>query len=202
MPKVERHGKGTIARAIAMAFNFGHLDSGMLYRAVGAQTLSGVDPITAARSLSQDWLASDSLRTPEVSQAASKVAVIADVRAALLDYQRAFARRAGGSVIDGRDIGTVICPESDLKLFVTASADVRAKRRFQELIAAGHDVTLQTVLTDVLTRDARDRDRTDSPLVAAKDAIVFDTSTLSIDQAVHQAIELVAQRLRDRQASQ
>ena len=124
-------GKGTISRAVAAHFGFAHLDTGLLYRAVGAKLIDGVDPVEAARALARPDLDDPRLRSAAVAQAASKAAVIPEVRAALLDFQRAFALRAGGAVLDGRDIGTVICPDAQVKLFVTASADVRATRRFQ-----------------------------------------------------------------------
>lgn len=181
-------GKGTISKAVAAHFGFAHLDTGLLYRAVGAQTLSGLDPVEAAKTLTPEALERDDLRTPAVAQAASKVAVIAEVRAALVDFQRAFARRAGGAVLDGRDIGTVICPNAEAKLFVTASAEVRAERRYLELTAKGQDVTREQVLKDVRERDARDAERATAPMKAAEDAVVLDTSTLSIDAAVAQAI--------------
>jgi cytidylate kinase len=134
------------------------------------------------------------LRTAEVAQAASKVAVIAEVRAALVDFQRAFARRAGGAVLDGRDIGTVICPRAQAKLFVTASAEVRATRRLKELLAAGHPTTLAEVLEDVKARDARDMNRSEAPLKPAQDAVQIDTSTLSIEEAVEMAIAAIEAR--------
>jgi len=125
-------GKGTISKAVAAHFGFAHLDTGLLYRAVGAKTLDGADPVQAAVTLAPADMEGH-LRTPEVAQAASRVAVIPEVRAALVDFQRSFAARDGGAVLDGRDIGTVICPEAQVKLFVTASAEVRAERRFLEL---------------------------------------------------------------------
>lgn len=187
-------GKGTISKAVAAHFGFAHLDTGLLYRAVGAKTLDGTDPIEAARALVAEDLENDALRTPEVAQAASKVAVIPDVRAALVDFQRAFARRAGGAVLDGRDIGTVICPEAEAKLFVTASAEVRAERRFLELEAKGLEVSREQVLADVIERDQRDRERAEAPLVAAEDAVEIDTSNLSIEAAVAQAVAAVESR--------
>ena len=193
-------GKGTISRRLAQHFGFAHLDTGLLYRAVGLQMLQGVDPLLAAETLKAEALDPTLLRTPDVAQAASKVAVIPEVRAALLDFQRAFARRSGGAVLDGRDIGTVICPEAEVKLFVTASAQVRARRRFDELRAAGHEVTLVGVLDDVKTRDARDAGRSDAPMKPATDAVVLDTSDLSIDQACTQAFALVAQRQGEQEA--
>ena len=143
-------GKGTISKAVASEFGFGHLDTGLLYRAVGRKVLHGASAIEAAETLTTEDLTADDLRTPEVAQAASKVAVIAEVRAALVDFQRAFARRAGGAVLDGRDIGTVICPKAPVKLYVTASAEVRAERRWKELTGNGHEAALEDVLADVV----------------------------------------------------
>lgn len=181
-------GKGTISKALAAKLGFGHLDTGLLYRAVGVKVLSGVDPIAAAQALSPEDLSQpDHLRTPEIAQAASKVAVIAEVRSALVDFQRAFAARAGGAVLDGRDIATVICPDADVKLFVTASAEVRAERRHKELLDRGHDVDLATVLQDVKQRDQRDAEREVAPMKAALDAVVIDTSSMTIDAAVEAA---------------
>ncbi|MCP9482695.1 (d)CMP kinase [Shimia sp. CNT1-13L.2] len=187
-------GKGTISKAVAAHFGFAHLDTGLLYRAVGAKTLDGTDPIAAALALMADDLEADNLRTPEVAQAASKVAVISEVRAALVDFQRAFARRAGGAVLDGRDIGTVICPDAEAKLFVTASAEVRAERRYLELAGKGMSVSREEVLADVKERDTRDRERAEAPMVAAKDAVVIDTSSLGIDEAVAAAIAAIEAR--------
>ncbi|MGH1354886.1 MAG: (d)CMP kinase [Thalassovita sp.] len=184
-------GKGTISKAVAQHFGFAHLDTGLLYRAVGAKTLAGVDAIEAARALTPEDLEDDNLRTPEVAQAASKVAVVADVRKALVDFQRSFARRAGGAVLDGRDIGTVICPEAEAKLFVTASAEVRAERRYKELAANGHETTFAEVLADVVARDERDMNRAEAPLKPASDAVTIDTSTLDIDQAIASAISAI-----------
>ncbi|WP_146348107.1 (d)CMP kinase [Phaeobacter marinintestinus] len=184
-------GKGTISRAVADHFGFAHLDTGLLYRAVGARMLDGVDPVTAAMALQANDLQARDLRTAEVAQAASKVAVIPEVRAALIDFQRAFARRAGGAVLDGRDIGTVICPQAEAKLFVTASVEVRAQRRYQELVDKGTVTSFETVLADVKARDARDSGRVTAPMTAAQDAILIDTSELSIEQAVATAIAAV-----------
>ncbi|AHD10747.1 (d)CMP kinase [Phaeobacter gallaeciensis] len=187
-------GKGTISRAVAAHFGFGHLDTGLLYRAVGARMLAGDKPIDAALALLPDDLERPELRTAQVAQAASKVAVIAEVRAALVDFQRAFARRAGGAVLDGRDIGTVICPRAQAKLFVTASAEVRAQRRLQELMAAGNPTSYAEVLEDVKARDARDTNRSESPLKPASDAVLIDTSALTIDEAVAMAIAAIDAR--------
>ena len=180
-------GKGTIGRAVAEAFGFAHLDTGVLYRAVGVR---GGDPVAAAQSLSAEDLARDDLRTLEAGQAASRVAAIPQVRAALLEFQRRFARREGGAVLDGRDIGTVICPEAKVKLFVTASAPVRAHRRWLEL---GGDEA--QVLAQVRERDARDMGRADAPLRPAPDAVLLDTSDLPVDQAIARVLDLVRSRL-------
>ncbi len=188
-------GKGTIGRAVAARFGFAHLDTGLLYRAVGRRMLQGVAPIAAAVALiPEDLSTPDDLRTAAVADAASKVAVIPEVRAALLDFQRAFARRAGGAVLDGRDIGTVICPEAEVKLFVTASAEVRAERRLKELLAAGFETDLETVLADVRQRDARDAERATAPMLAAGDALTLDTSEMSVEQAVAAAFAAVEAR--------
>lgn len=186
-------GKGTIGRAIAERFGLAHLDTGLLYRAVGARVLTGADPVEAARTLNAGALEDEALRTAAVAQEASKVAVIPEVRAALLDFQRAFARRAGGAVLDGRDICTVICPQAEVKLFVTATPEVRARRRFDELSARGHDADYEQVLRDVKARDARDSERSAAPLKPAGDAHVLDTSEMGIDAAVAAAVALVEQ---------
>lgn len=187
-------GKGTISKAVAAHYGFGHLDTGLLYRAVGAKMMEGVAPVEAARNLTPQDLAREDLRGPEVAQAASKVAVVAEVRAALVDFQRAFARRAGGAVLDGRDIGTVICPYAQVKLFVTASAEIRARRRFLELTAAGKVVSLEDVLADVKARDARDMNRLEAPLKPAEDAVLIDTSDLSIEEALAAALAVIEVR--------
>ena len=176
-------GKGTIARAVAAKFGFAHLDTGLLYRAVGAK---GGDPVVAARGLTEDDFARDDLRSMAAGQAASVVAILPDVRAALTDYQRSFARRQGGAVLDGRDIGTVICPDAEVKLFITASAEVRAHRRWLEL---GGDAA--QVLSEVIARDTRDIRRADAPLIAAFDALAIDTTNQSIEAAVALAVAAV-----------
>ena len=181
-------GKGTISRAVAARFGLAHLDTGLLYRAVG---MKGGDPVAAAQSLSAEDLARPDLRSMAAGEAASRVAVIPEVRAALVAFQREFAARAGGAVLDGRDIGTVICPHADVKLFVTASPEVRAARRFAET----GEGSLEEVLAQVRARDARDMGRADAPLRPAGDAVIVDTSDLSIDAAVAQACALIAARL-------
>ena len=188
-------GKGTIARQLAARFGFAHLDTGLLYRAVGRRMLDGTPASIAAATLRVRDLSRTDLRTPEVSEAASKVATRPDVRAALVAFQREFASRDGGAVLDGRDIGTVICPEADVKLFVTASAEVRAQRRWIELQEAGHNVEAAQVLADVQARDARDSARDSAPLKAAEDAILLDTSDLSIEAAFGIAAKTVEELL-------
>lgn len=188
-------GKGTLSKRLAAELGFAHLDTGLLYRAVGQKVLQGQQPLDAAQSLRAEDLDNDTLRTPDVAQAASKVAVLADVRAALTDFQRAFARRDGGAVLDGRDIGTVICPEAEVKLYVTASAEVRAERRFQELTGKGMDVSFDTVLADVRARDERDMTRVEAPLKPAEDAVQIDTSDMDIETAFQTALDVVKARL-------
>jgi len=184
-------GKGTISKAVAAHFAMAHLDTGLLYRAVGAQMLQGADPLVAAQSLRPEDLDAANLRSPEVALAASQVGVMAEVRAELLAFQRGFARREGGAVLDGRDIGTVICPKAEVKLFVTASAEVRAWRRHQELVAGGTQIDFDQVLADVTTRDTRDAERAEAPMIAAVDAVVIDTSNLTIDAAIAVAVSIV-----------
>ena len=182
-------GKGTISRALAARFGFAHLDTGLLYRAVGAKVSAGAAPEAAALALVPADLEGPGLRTLEAGQAASRVAAIPEVRAALVEFQRRFARQPGGAVLDGRDIGTVICPEAEVKLYVTASAEVRAHRRWLEV---GGDPA--QVLAEVRERDARDMGRADAPLRPAGDAVILDTSDLSIDAAVAQAVALIEAR--------
>ena len=187
-------GKGTISRAVASRFGFAHLDTGALYRAVGAK---GGDPVEAARGLMPADLERSDLRSLEAGQAASRVAVIPEVRAALLEFQRRFARRDGGAVLDGRDIGTVICPEAEVKLFVTASAEIRAERRWLELGGTAAK-SLDQVLAEVVERDARDMNRADAPLRPAPDALILDTSAMSVEEAVTAAISRIEAGLRAR----
>ncbi len=180
-------GKGTISRAVADRFGFRHLDTGLLYRAVAVK---GGAPAEAARALAPEDLSRGDLRTLEAGQGASRVAALPEVRAALVEFQRRFARSDGGAVLDGRDIGTVICPEAEVKLYVTASAEVRAHRRWLEV---GGDES--RVLAEVRERDARDMGRADAPLRPAEDAVLIDTSAMGIDEAVATAVAVVAARL-------
>ncbi len=184
-------GKGTISKAVAAHYGYAHLDTGLLYRAVGKRVLAGEYPVAVARALGAKDLDGNSLRTPAIAQAASRVAAIPDVRDALVGFQRAFARRDGGAVLDGRDIGTVICPEAEAKIFVTASDGIRAERRYLELTAKGLDVTRDQVLREVRERDARDMDRAEAPLKPAGDAAIINTSDMDIGQAVAEAIRAV-----------
>ncbi|MEM7238240.1 MAG: (d)CMP kinase [Pseudomonadota bacterium] len=195
-------GKGTIARLVAQEFGFAHLDTGLLYRAVGKRTLdhgrgvidAGV-AILCAQELTADALDGDGLRTALVAKAASRVAAIPDVRAALLDFQRQFARQPGGAVLDGRDIATVICPEAEAKLFVTASADTRARRRMDELAERGEVRSFDAILTDIRARDERDATRPDAPMKQSADAHLLDTTELDIDAAVAEAVALIEQAM-------
>ena len=188
-------GKGTIARAVATEFSMAHLDTGLLYRAVGRRRLEGVPPVIAASTLRHRDIARSDLRTPDVSAAASEVAAIPEVRQALVAFQIEFARREGGAVLDGRDIGTVICPEAEVKLFVTATEETRAHRRWLELRETDPELTEADVLALVRKRDARDASRDTAPMVAAEDAVSFDTSELSIDDAIAAAVDLVRDAL-------
>ncbi len=188
-------GKGTVARAVAAEFGFAHLDTGLLYRAVGRRVLEGAPPGVAASTLRRGDVARNDLRTPAVSRAASEVAALPEVRQALVRFQREFAARDGGAVLDGRDIGTVICPDADAKLFVTASDAVRARRRWRELVAAGHEISEDGVLRDIRERDARDAARRAAPMKAASDAVTVDTSGLDADEVVALALARVSARL-------
>lgn len=195
-------GKGTISRAVAAYFNFAHLDTGLLYRAVGIKTLDQgqgvIDPNRAAeiaKRLTPEDIERDDLRGTMAARAASKVAVLPIVRNALLEFQRDFALRSGGAVIDGRDIGTVICPDADVKLFVTASPEIRANRRFEELSVKNPELTFNAVMAEVAARDKRDAERATSPMIAATDAVLLDTSKLSIDAAVAEAVAIINKRI-------
>ena len=194
-------GKGTIAKALAAHFGLPHLDTGLLYRAVGRQIfLDGGDPDDAGDALAAtafpDTLLGDpALRDEQTGGLASRVSVHPAVRQALFDRQRSFATRDTGAVLDGRDIGTVIAPEAQAKLFVTASVEARAQRRFLEMRERGAGVNLLEIQDDLRRRDERDRNRAVAPLVPAPDAMVIDTSDLDKDEAVAAAIEAVEQAI-------
>ena len=196
-------GKGTLARRIAAAYTLAHLDTGLLYRAVAKSLIdTGDDPtdeaaaVAAARALSLATLESADLRREAIGEAASKVAAIAAVRAELVALQRRFATDppsgAAGAVLDGRDIGTVICPDADIKFYVTASIEARAQRRYAELCERGDTVTLDAVIEDLRQRDARDSQRAVSPLKPAAEAHLLDTTNLSIDSAFATAKALIS----------
>jgi cytidylate kinase len=194
-------GKGTISRAIAARYGLPHLDTGLLYRAVGRQVeLAGSDPDDEAAAVAacdfDDALLTDpTLRSEIVGGLASRVSVHPAVRRALYDRQRAFATQPGGAVLDGRDIGTVIAPEAEVKLYVTASVPARAKRRFLEMQKRGEPVTLEEIEADLSRRDARDASRADAPLRQAEDALVLDNSDLTPDESISEALRLVEARL-------
>ena len=190
-------GKGTIAKALAAHFGLPHLDTGLLYRAVGRQVaLDGGDPNSpedalAACDFRPELLGDETLRSEEVGGFASRVSIHPAVRRALYDRQRAFALQPGGAVLDGRDIGTVIAPEAQVKLFVTASTAERARRRWLEMTGRGAAVPLEAIEHDIAARDARDMGRADAPLMAAPGAVLLDTTVLGRDEAIRAAIEAV-----------
>lgn len=198
-------GKGTLARRVAAELGFDYLDTGLIYRAVGMNVdRAGFDPADparageAARDLQPEDLQADDLRGDDAAQAASKVAAIPDVRAALLDFQRRFAAyppSGKGAVLDGRDIGTVVCPDAGIKLYVTASAETRARRRLLELQGKGVATTFETVLDDMRQRDERDSQRAVAPLKPADDAHLLDTSDLDADAAFDAAIAFIRAKL-------
>lgn len=179
-------GKGTLARGVAKHLGYHFLDTGALYRMVGFRVLRGAsDPVAAARTLNPAEFDDGDLRDEKVAQAASKVAAIPGVRAALLNFQREFAQKKPGTVLDGRDIGTVICPHADFKFYVTASVQARAERRFRELEETG--VSLENVTEDIKTRDERDAKNN----VPAEDAILIDSSELTAEECLHEVIKVI-----------
>lgn len=197
-------GKGTLAKRLAAHYGFAHLDTGSLYRAVGLAVLrAGGDPTDpaaatqAAQALDPATLADPELRSAAAGDASSKVAAIPGVRRALFEFQQRFAAHpptGSGSVLDGRDIGTVICPDAPVKIFVTASAEARANRRLRELQARGEKAIYARVLEDIRARDARDAARADAPMKPADDAVHLDTSDLDIDQVFERAKAIVDTR--------
>ena len=195
-------GKGTLSRKIAKHFGLAYLDTGSLYRGVALMALeAGLDVDDVAgltaltRSLSEDVWLDPRIREPGVGDAASKIASIPEIRASLLSFQRDFAHRPPGAVLDGRDIGTVVCPEADVKLFVTASQEERAQRRFKELFNAGKDVTLEEIAADIQRRDERDASRQEAPLKQSGDAHLLDTTNLDIEAAMSAAVALINQAI-------
>jgi cytidylate kinase len=197
-------GKGTIARRLAAHYRLPHLDTGLLYRAtaaslmqVGKEIHDSEAAVAAARGLGLTEFDEDWLRGAQMGEAASVVAAMPEVRAALLKAQRDFAGRPGGAVLDGRDIGTVVCPNAQVKIFVTASPAARAQRRALELMRRGEKMDYAVVLADIARRDARDRDRADAPMRAAADAVELDTTGLDIDGSLAQAIAIVERARAD-----
>ena len=191
-------GKGTLSRRIAETYGFHHLDTGLTYRATAKALLDAglpldAEPVAAkvAETLELAGLDRDILSKHEIGEAASKIAVMSSVRKALVEAQRAFAKKAPGTVLDGRDIGTVVCPDALVKLYVTASPEVRAQRRYDEILARGAAADYEAIFADVKQRDARDMGRADSPLKPAEDAHLLDTSEMSIEAAFQAAKSII-----------
>ncbi len=191
-------GKGTIARAVAAAFHLPYMDTGRLYRATGIGALKAglnfedANALAAlAGRLDLAMFEEHELRTAEAGQAASKVAAISEVRTALLALQREFANQVGGAVLDGRDIGTVICPDADVKLWIDADVAERARRRTKELNTQGSPITIEEMTAELIERDTRDQSRTNAPMQKADDAVLIDTTDLSIDAAVDKAVAVI-----------
>ena len=173
-------GKGTISRQISKYFGFSYLDTGLIYRYIGSKVLGGISPFQALSDMDYDSMNSKLLRVEAVSIAASKIAADPKVREALVCYQKSFAKKMGGAVLDGRDIGTKVFPDARLKLFVTASSEIRAQRRYDELVKKEEGITYKEVLGNLTQRDNHDMNREINPLLQAKDAILIDNSELSI----------------------
>ena len=197
-------GKGTLARRIAAHFGLACLDTGLLYRAVGRDVMEAgrsledeKAAVSAARALDPGSLDDPGLRLPDIGDAASVVARFPKVRATLLDFQRDFAAQEPGAVLDGRDIGTVVLPTADVKIFVTAAIEVRARRRYEEQVARGEPVSYERVLETIRSRDERDTNRKDAPMRAAADAVLLDTTGLGIDEAVAKVIAIIGARVGD-----
>ena len=195
-------GKGTLAKRVAAHFGYACLDTGLLYRAVARDLRAAEQPLDdvaaaewAARSLDPASLDDASLRHPGVGEAASMVAKIPGVRAALLAVQREFAAQEPGAVLDGRDIGTVVCPDADVKLFIKAQVEIRARRRYEELKKRGEPVTYERVLETIKARDARDSGRADAPMAIAPDALLLDTTNLDIEAAFDAAVGLIKRKI-------
>jgi cytidylate kinase len=196
-------GKGTLGKRLAKHFGLPHLDTGLLYRATAYRLLQeghALDDVArardVARGLTPDALDEERLRGRDMGEAASIVAAIPEVRAALLDMQRGFARRPPGAVLDGRDIGTIVCPEAECKIFVTATPKTRAARRARELAQRGEPAAYQSILADIEARDERDSHRATAPLAAAADAVILDTTDLDIEAAFQAALAIVRAKQR------
>ena len=185
-------GKGTIGLKLAKIFDFSYLDTGLLYRAVASKTLeTGIFPEIVAQNLNEKDLLKSNLRDLNVAKEASRIAAVPEVRLALMDFQKDFSKKTEGVVLDGRDIGTVICPKADVKFFISADPNVRAERRFNELHARGIKTNLKIVYEEILVRDRMDSNREFSPMRKADDAFLIDTSNLSIIEAINIAKKLV-----------
>ncbi|MCI5077983.1 (d)CMP kinase [Oricola sp.] len=197
-------GKGTLARRIAAHYGFRHLDTGLTYRAVAKALMDAGQPlddeaaaIEAAQRFDIADMRRDVLADHTIGEAASKVAVMTAVRRVLVQRQRVFAARPPGAVLDGRDIGTVVCPDAPVKLYVTASAQVRARRRFHEILGNGGEAEEAVILADIEKRDERDMNRADSPLKPAEDAHLLDTSEMTIEAAFQAARTIIDARLNE-----
>ena len=188
-------GKGTVSKAISEKLQFNYLDTGKLYRTIGAKYLEGCEPISAAQNLDENDLKVYDLKKPKIAQVASEIALIPEVRASLLEFQRDFSKKLPGAVLDGRDIGTVVCPDAKVKIFLTASLESRANRRYLELVKQDPKISLETILEQIRQRYERDQKRISSPLVAATDAKIFDTSELSIKEAVEKVFAYVKTKI-------
>ena len=188
-------GKGTISKALSEKLQFHYLDTGKLYRAIGAKYLKGHDPISAAKNLRSDDLDKYDLQKPEIAKAASEIAAIPEVRAALLKFQRNFSKKMPGTVLDGRDIGTIVCPDAQIKIFLTASLEARAYRRYLELQKTEKNLKLENIIDQIKERDERDKTRSSSPLIAAIDAKVFDTSDFSIIEAIDRVLYYIQTKI-------
>ena len=188
-------GKGTVSKAISEKLQFHYLDTGKLYRAIGAKYLEGDEPISAAKNLKYEELDNYDLQKPEIAKAASEIAAIQEVRASLLKFQRNFSRKMPGAVLDGRDIGTIVCPSAKVKIFLTASLEARAYRRYLELQKTNNELKLESIIDQIKERDERDQTRSSSPMVAASDAKIFDTSELSINEAIDVVYSYIQARI-------
>jgi CMP/dCMP kinase len=198
-------GKGTLAKRIAERFDLGYLDTGLLYRAVardvkrrGGELADPAAAIAAAQALDAATLDDPDLRGPGAGEAASIVARIQEVRAAMLRYQRTFAHQPRGAVLDGRDIGTVVCPDADVKIYVTATPEIRARRRYLELKEQDGSLDYEAVLADIRRRDERDETRAVSPMRPADDAVLLDTSNLDIEAAFDKAVGVILRKIGQR----